>query len=270
MKEFSPDYRYLRAFIITCKHLNFSKAAHELNIAQSAVSRQIKLLEDSLGHQLIIRSSKKVILTDQGEFLLRESKQFEEKLHHFFFGDSKKTIHIGILHGLLENWFHDLLVEFRQKSDLQLNIEVNSLDQLKEKLHNGKYDLVFTTENFQSEIVSSLKLFEERMVLISKEKINPLEANLYPWIVYSEQDHLFQIYKKKSHQIIVVNSMTSILRLVKSGVGIAIVPDHTLGENDLHIYELKGLKKQHIHLSSLNLKRPPNYLKEILDLIKKN
>ena len=71
MKEISPDYRYLKAFMVTARYLNFSKAAQELNIAQSAVSRQIKLLEESVGDQLIIRSSKKVLLTDKGRRYLR-------------------------------------------------------------------------------------------------------------------------------------------------------------------------------------------------------
>ena len=70
MREVDLDYRYLRAFIVTARHLNFSRAADELNIAQSAVSRQIKLLEEGVGQQLIIRSSKKVILTEKGQSLL--------------------------------------------------------------------------------------------------------------------------------------------------------------------------------------------------------
>ena len=39
---------YLKAFLVTAKHLSFSKAAEEMRVAQSAVSRQVKLLEESL------------------------------------------------------------------------------------------------------------------------------------------------------------------------------------------------------------------------------
>jgi DNA-binding transcriptional LysR family regulator len=270
MKEISLDYRYLKAFMITARYLNFSKAAQELNIAQSAVSRQIKLLEESVGQQLIIRSSKKVVLTDKGEALLQEVSNFEEKLQNIFFGHMNKTIRVGILHGLLETWFNDVMVDFTKQSQHQLVVEVNSLDNLKEKLHNGRYDLIFTTENFQSELVSSLKLFEEKMVLVSKNEMNPKEAYEYPWVVYSEQDHLFQLYKKRSKKIIVVNSITTIHKLVKKGVGIAIVPDHTLDkDSSLKTYELKGLAKQHIHLSSLNFKSLPEHIKTLIEMIKK-
>lgn len=269
MKEISLDYRYLKAFMVTSRFLNFSKAAQELNIAQSAVSRQIKLLEESVGDQLIIRSSKKVLLTEKGQALLEELGRFEGRIQDIFFGHMNKVIRVGILHGLLETWFNDIMVDFAKQSKHQMTVEVSDLDKLKDKLHNGRYDIIFTTENIQSELVSSLKLFEEKMVLVSKAEINPKEASEYPWIVYSEHDHLFQQFKKRSQKTIVVNSITTILKLVKKGVGIAIVPDHTVDDLNLKSYELKGLAKQHIHLSSLNFQHMPEHIKQLVDLIKK-
>lgn len=270
MKEISPDYRYLKAFMVTSRTLNFSKAATELNIAQSAVSRQIKLLEESVGEQLIIRSSKKVLLTEKGQALLDELGRFEDRLQEIFFGHMNKTIRVGILHGLLETWFNDVMVDFSKNNKHQLTVEVTSLDTLKDKLHSGKYDLIFSTENIQSELVSSLKLFEEKMVLVSKNEINPKEAYQYPWIVYSEHDHLFHLFKKRSEKTIVVNSITTILKLVRKGVGVAIVPDHTVDQDmNLKTYDLKSLPKQHIHLSSLNFKTMPEHIKVLIDVIKK-
>lgn len=270
MKEISLDYRYLKAFMVTARHLNFSKAAQDLGIAQSAVSRQIKLLEESVGQQLIIRSSKKVLMTEKGQALLDILTGFEDSVQDVFFGHMNKTIRVGILHGLLETWFNDIMIDFSKSSAHQLSVEVNSLENLKEKLHNGKYDLIFTTENIQSELVSSLKLFEEKMVLVSKNEINPKESEQYPWIVYSEHDHLFQLNKKRSQKIVVVNSITTILKLVKKGLGIAIVPSHTIeNEQGLKNYEVKGLSKQYIHMSTLNFKSIPPHLKTLIDLIKK-
>jgi DNA-binding transcriptional LysR family regulator len=270
MKEISPDYRYLKAFTVTSRTLNFSKAAQELGIAQSAVSRQIKLLEESVGQQLIIRSSKKVLLTEKGEALVARLANFEEGLQDIFFGHMNKTVKVGILQGILETWFVDVIAEFSKTSSHQLQVEVNSMEKLKEKLQSGKYDIIFTTENIQSELVSSLKLFDEKMVLVSKAEINPKDASEYPWIVYSEQDHLFFLYKKRSSKTIVVNSITTILKLVKRGVGIAIVPDHTVdADMKLNSYDLKGMQKQNIHLSSLNFKTMPEHLKQLVDIVKR-
>src|SRR5690606_26991432 len=114
------------------------------------------------------------------------------------------------------------------------------------------------------------KLFEEKMVLVSKQEINPKEASEYSWIVYSEQDHLFQLHKKRSHKIIVVNSITTILKLVRKGVGIAIVPEHTIDKDmNLKSYDVRGLSKQHIHLSSLNFRHMPEHIAQLVDVIKK-
>ncbi len=271
MSPFAPDYRYLKAFIVISRTLNFSAAAKELGIAQSAVSRQIKLLEESIGHQLLVRSSKKVVLTKIGEEFSKQVSLFEEKIKDTLYPNVSKTIHIGILHGFLETWFNDVIVEFSKRYKYQLIIEVNSLENLRINLHNGKYDLIFTSQGIQSEFVSSLKLFEEKMVLIGKK--SQLEFNQlheYPWIVYSNQDHLFQLNKKKSDHIIIINSITAMIKLARKGLGIAIVPEHTIEDRkNLQIVDVKGLPKQHIYLSTLNFKKVPEYVKSLIEIIQK-
>lgn len=270
MREVSLDYRYLRAFMVTARYLNFSKAAAALNIAQSAVSRQIKLLEESVGQQLIIRSSKKVILTEKGQSLLGLLEKFETDLESVFLGKLNRTLRVGILHGLLETWFNDIVVDYAKSKGLSIVVEINPMEKLKEKLLGGAYDMVFTNENIQSELVSSLKLFDEKMVLISKAEINPKDASEYPWVMYNENDNLMHLYKKQSRQIIAVNSITAVVNLVKKGVGVAIVPDHLLKSADgVKTYDVKGLPKTTVHLSTLNFQVLPEPLKGLVDLIKK-
>lgn len=61
----------LRTFEAVARHLNFSEAADELFVTQSAVSRQIKGLEDDLGAALFVRGTRHVELTQNGQSLLR-------------------------------------------------------------------------------------------------------------------------------------------------------------------------------------------------------
>jgi LysR family transcriptional regulator, glycine cleavage system transcriptional activator len=61
----------LRAFEAVARRLNFSDAAEELFITQSAVSRQIKNLEEELGAALFVRGTRHVELTQSGQVLLR-------------------------------------------------------------------------------------------------------------------------------------------------------------------------------------------------------
>ncbi len=62
---------YLRAFASVARHLSFSAAADELHLTQSAISRQIKSLEDELGSPLFTRGTRSVELTQAGGVLLR-------------------------------------------------------------------------------------------------------------------------------------------------------------------------------------------------------
>lgn len=65
-----PPLNALRAFDATARHLTVVKAADELNVTPSAVSHQLRTLEDALGVQLFSRSKTKLKLTSHGEALL--------------------------------------------------------------------------------------------------------------------------------------------------------------------------------------------------------
>jgi len=65
-RGFLPNVGNLLAFEATARHGSVSRAAEELNLTQSAVSRQIQQLEDSLGVSLFRRTRQRVVLTDVG------------------------------------------------------------------------------------------------------------------------------------------------------------------------------------------------------------
>lgn len=70
-----PDLAVLQAFECAARHGNFTLAATELNLTQSAVSRQIKALEEQLGLLLFERVRKRVVLSDAGRRLLPEVRR---------------------------------------------------------------------------------------------------------------------------------------------------------------------------------------------------
>lgn len=64
-----PSLHGLMLFEASARHLNFSKAAEELAITQSAVSHAVKQLEETLGHPLFLRENRTLVLTSQGQRL---------------------------------------------------------------------------------------------------------------------------------------------------------------------------------------------------------
>jgi len=264
------DFRYLKAFLFTAKYMSFSEAAKELRIAQSAVSRQIKLLEDSLEEELFIRSSKKVVLTHRGKELYLLMRHFDESLTAIMGNDTKKVIKVGILHGLIEQWGQRIFSLFYKSYSRNVHIVVDDPEVLKKKISEGELDLIFSINNIQSEILSSLKLFNEKLVLISKKPVSTADLHKHRWIYYGDDEDLFfSLTKKDNPNWIRVNSMTTIVSLVKGGIGVAIVPDHMVkDEKGLHIKETNKLPKSEIFMTTLSYQRMPVYIEELAKVVK--
>lgn len=61
-----PPLNAIRTFEAAARCLNFNRAAKELHVTPSAVSHQIRLLEDFLGKRLFLRQGRQVVLTPEG------------------------------------------------------------------------------------------------------------------------------------------------------------------------------------------------------------
>ena len=74
------NIQQLETFISVAENLNFAKAAEQMNITQSAVSRQIHALEDEIGAKLLYRSTRVVALTSEGISFLEDAKHIINRL----------------------------------------------------------------------------------------------------------------------------------------------------------------------------------------------
>ena len=87
------DWDKLRIFHAVAEVGSFTRAGETLNLSQSAVSRQISSLEDSIGVLLFHRHARGLLLTEQGELLHKTAKEIfgklaliEGQLTEYFFG----------------------------------------------------------------------------------------------------------------------------------------------------------------------------------------
>src|SRR5215831_20052232 len=80
------DLYELSLFHLVVKHASFTKAADLAGLTQSAITRQMQGVENSLGIQLLERTTRTVRVTPAGEFLFREAGRLlgdvEQSLHH--------------------------------------------------------------------------------------------------------------------------------------------------------------------------------------------
>ena len=69
------NLRHLRFFVVVAEELNFTRAADRLNVAQPALSYQIRSIEHRIGAQLIDRSSRPMRLTPAGQYFFSEARR---------------------------------------------------------------------------------------------------------------------------------------------------------------------------------------------------
>jgi LysR family transcriptional regulator, glycine cleavage system transcriptional activator len=79
--ETLPPLNWLRAFEAAARHLSFTHAAHELNLTQAAISKQVKLLEQHLRQQLFVRLPRSLALTKSGDAYLPKVRDAFERLN---------------------------------------------------------------------------------------------------------------------------------------------------------------------------------------------
>ena len=75
-----PPLDLLLGFEAAARHLSFTKAAGELFLTQSAVSRQVQALEEALGVPLFQRKHRALLLTDEGQMLLRSTSTMLDQM----------------------------------------------------------------------------------------------------------------------------------------------------------------------------------------------
>ncbi|MDQ6638263.1 MAG: LysR family transcriptional regulator, partial [Pseudomonadota bacterium] len=122
---------HLRAFEAVARTLNFGAAADELHVTQSAVSRQIKGLEDELGAQLFVRGTRHVQITPDGQALLRTVEPLLAKLdtsvQHIRRSRSRQRVSVTTFASFGSLWLLPRIEAF-QRSHPDIDLRVSAHD----------------------------------------------------------------------------------------------------------------------------------------------
>lgn len=132
MRRYIPSSTALKCFEASVRHLSFTRAAQELHLTQSAVSRQIRNLEEFLSRDLFIRLNKRLVLTSTGAAYYKEVVPLLDcmesaSLRMLHREDEKTTLTISSLPTFASYWLMPKLVAF-EKQHPQFQIKVRSLD----------------------------------------------------------------------------------------------------------------------------------------------
>ena len=125
----------LRAFEVSARHLSFTRAAIELNVTQTAVSAQVKNLEDRLGTPLFRRLPRGLALTDEGQALLpmlaESFRRIGAVLGQFRGGRYREPLTVAAVGTFAVGWLMPRLAAFHEAHpfiDLRLLTNNNRVD----------------------------------------------------------------------------------------------------------------------------------------------
>lgn len=145
------DLSALRAFVTVADVGGVTKAAGYLNLTQSAVSMQIKRLEDSLGMQLFLRAARKLALSPEGEQLVSYGRRMlalnDEVLSRFATAACCGPIRLGVPHDVVYPAIPGILRRMAQAYPMvQVNLVSSFTVLMKEGFARGEFDVMLTTE----------------------------------------------------------------------------------------------------------------------------
>lgn len=146
----SLNYHHLRYFWMIANENNLTRAAERLHVSQSALSIQLRQLEESFGQKLFDREGKRLQLTEAGRIALdyanaifRTGDELISLMHGRSIGE-RKLLRIGAVSTLSRNFQLELVRPLVQLTDVELVLHSGSLNELLAQMHTHTIDLVLS------------------------------------------------------------------------------------------------------------------------------
>lgn len=244
-----------KVFYYVATTLSFSEASRQLFISQSAVSQSIKTLEKKLDHTLFIRSTKKVLLTPEGELLLEHVKPALLMLDEgeaLLSGNNmlKGQLRIGASDTICRYFLIEYFRRFHQSyPDVRIKVTNSTSIGCVELLEKGQVNLIVCNspnsrlgnhmkvkvlKDFHDVFVGDPDCFAFKHLPCSLKEL--LE---YPILMLSSKSttseylyHTFAVHDLKLLPEVELNSNDLLMDLARIGLGIACVPDYMLDPED--------------------------------------
>jgi LysR family glycine cleavage system transcriptional activator len=230
----------LRTFCVAARYESFRAAADELYITSSAVSHQIKGLEEELGLQLFDRGSRELKLTDVGSSLYEEISPLIDQLDtivaDYRKSGRRKSVRISVQPFFASEFFVPRLSEFTAEHP-DIDIQVGTSDESAEK-HPADADLSVRLfhappARLRSDLLFPLRMvpagspaFKKSMVVKKKQIKSPFSL-----IVHETRPKAWKNWSKATgigipadSKVTRLDSMIAVVRAAEQGIGAALVP----------------------------------------------
>lgn len=238
-----PSLDPLKGFDAAARHLSFTRAAAELYLTQSAISRQIRTLEEQLGVKLFRRETRRLALTPEGEILHRETSRllahFAEVCAGLRGSRRRPRVTVSAAVGIAALWLVPRLAAFQE---LEPDVDVRlSADNRMVDLEREEIDLALRYTSPEIPPPGSERLFDEVVfpvaspalaaglpAVLGPEDFAQLtllvfeSGNRTPWLEWEPWLRGLGLTRAKPKAMLQFNHYDQMIRAAEDGRGIAL------------------------------------------------
>lgn len=237
------DLKQLEYFVRVAELGGFTRAAIVLDIAQPALSRQVRLLEVEFGQNFLIRNGRGVTVTDSGKLMLEYGRGILYRVERLReeLGRARGTLNghvaIGLPPSLVKALALPIFRDFKENFPAaSLSIREGMSSAVQESLISGRLDVALLYNASQTPDIELTALLEEELFFVApknyetSESMSLLQLPTYPLIAPGRPNAIRTLiecelanYGLKPTIAFEVDSLSAILRLVNEGFGYAIL-----------------------------------------------
>lgn len=173
-----PPLQTLQTFSVVAETGSFTATAAELNLSQSAISRQVQQLEHYFGCSLFERHTRKVVLTERGMALFPVVNSLLASLKSSFDATRSKvrSLTVRMPPTLARKWFLPRLPDLHRQYD-DLNINIDTAWFVRPNFSVGDIDMLITYGNGHWPGMDVLPLLDERLTPMCSPQMLPRLGN---------------------------------------------------------------------------------------------
>ena len=242
--EFEFEFRQLRYFVIVCRRKSFTRAAEEIGVSQSSLSRSVHKLEEAIGQPLLERKPREVVTTDVGELFLARAEQIlalaEECFAEVSDAANHGRIRLAVIPTIAPYFLPKVLREFgKQHPTVSIIVQEDTTENIIRMIRHGDVDIAILALPINEKYLEVESLFDEELVLVvpnghplaKKKSIKLGDAKEFPFVMLDRahclSDNIESFCKMQSVQPIAIertSQLATVQELVSLDHGISMVP----------------------------------------------
>lgn len=287
------DVKSLQLVLAIHEESGVTRASERLNVTQSALSHQLREIEDRLQTPLFLRIRKRMVITPAGETVVRLARRVlqdvaaaEEEIRLLSDG-TRGTIRLSTQCYTAYHWLPSILRKFgRRYPNVEVRIDVGATRQALRALLDGRLEVAIIDRKPDDAAVELTSLFDDELLLIVAED-HPLSRSA--WVRPSQlaNEHLLLHTPPEGNAFVQtilgpagvmprcsqVELTEAIVELVRAGMGVAVMADWIVRG-----YQRRGgiraipVSKRGVHrtwyAATLRQERVPEYRRRFLDALR--